>query len=277
MKRRENKKGSDGRMAFLQANIYSDTLGMEVMIDVILPQQTHKKFGSNSVGATEDVPVLYLLHGMGGNHSVWQRRTSIERYVKDLGIAVIMPSTDLAWYTDTQYDMKYWTFISEELPQLCHELFPQLTTKREKTFAAGLSMGGFGALKLGLLCPEKFAGIAAMSGMLTLVEAKEQLFQVRDASYWRGIFGPEETWRTSENDFTYQITHYQKEQKSKFFICCGTEDDLLLSSQIVVDLMQKNDFDVTFKTGPGAHEWQFWDTWIQKVLSWMQEIMQQAN
>ena len=147
-------------MAFLQANIYSNTLGMELMIDVILPQQTYKKFGSNSVGATEDVPVLYLLHGMGGNHSVWQRRTSIERYVKDLGIAVIMPSTDLAWYTDTQYDMKYWTFISEELPQLCHELFPQLTTNREKTFAAGLSMGGFGALKLGLLCPEKFAGIA---------------------------------------------------------------------------------------------------------------------
>ncbi len=93
-------------MAFLQANIYSNTLGMEVMIDVILPQQTYKKFGSNSVGATEDVPVLYLLHGMGGNHSVWHRRTSIERYVKDLGIAVIMPSTDLAWYTDTQYDMK---------------------------------------------------------------------------------------------------------------------------------------------------------------------------
>lgn len=264
-------------MAFLQANIYSNTLGMEVMIDIILPQQTYKKFGSNSVGATEDVPVLYLLHGMGGNHSVWHRRTSIERYVKDLEIAVIMPSTDLAWYTDTQYDMKYWTFISEELPQLCHELFPQLTIKREKTFAAGLSMGGFGALKLGLLCPEKFAGIVAMSGMLTLVEAKEQLFQVRDASYWRGIFGPEETWRTSENDFTYQITHYQKEQKSKFFICCGTEDELLLSSQIVVDLMQKNDFDVTFKTGPGAHEWQFWDTWIQTVLSWMQEIMQQAN
>ena len=124
-------------MAFLQANIYSNTLGMEVMIDVILPQQTYKKFGSNSVGATEDVPALYLLHGMGGNHSVWHRRTSIERYVKDLGIAVIMPSTDLAWYTDTQYDMKYWTFISEELPQLCHELFPQLTTKRAKTFAAG--------------------------------------------------------------------------------------------------------------------------------------------
>ena len=56
----------------------------------------------------------------------------LKRYAADYGLAVIMPSTDLGWYTDTTYDMKYWTFISEELPEICHELFPQLTTKREK-------------------------------------------------------------------------------------------------------------------------------------------------
>lgn len=88
--------------------------------------------GTSTQAALTDIPVLYLLHGMGGNHSVWARRTSIERYVADLGIAVIMPSTDLAWYTDTQYDMNYWTFMSEELPRICHQLFPQLSTKREK-------------------------------------------------------------------------------------------------------------------------------------------------
>lgn len=81
---------------------------------------------------------------MNGNHSVWQRRTSIERYAAEYQLAVIMPSTDLGWYTDTTYEMKYWTFIAEELPQICHELFPQLTQKREKTFAAGLSMGAMG-------------------------------------------------------------------------------------------------------------------------------------
>ena len=147
-------------MAFLQANIYSNLLEMEVNVNVILPQETVKKVGTSTQAALTDIPVLYLLHGMGGNHSVWARRTSIERYVADLGIAVIMPSTDLAWYTDTQYDMNYWTFISEELPRICHQLFPQLSTKREKTFAAGLSMGGYGALKLGLAKPESFAAVA---------------------------------------------------------------------------------------------------------------------
>ena len=122
-------------MAFLQANIYSNVLEMEVNVNVILPQETVKKVGTSTQAALTDIPVLYLLHGMGGNHSVWARRTSIERYVADLGIAVIMPSTDLAWYTDTQYDMNYWTFISEELPRICHQLFPQLSTKREKILA----------------------------------------------------------------------------------------------------------------------------------------------
>ena len=105
-------------MAFLQANIYSNVLEMEVNVNVILPQETVKKVGTSTQAALTDIPVLYLLHGMGGNHSVWARRTSIERYVADLGIAVIMPSTDLAWFTDTQYDMNYWTFISEELPKI---------------------------------------------------------------------------------------------------------------------------------------------------------------
>lgn len=93
-------------MAFIQANIYSNVLEMEVNLNVILPQTTNKVIGTSSQQATTDVPVLYLLHGMGGNHSVWERRTSIERYVADHGLAVIMPSTDLGWYTDTAYDMK---------------------------------------------------------------------------------------------------------------------------------------------------------------------------
>ena len=102
-------------MAFLQANIYSNVLEMEVMIDVILPQSTKKKIGTQSQSTGTDLPVLYLLHGMNGNHSVWQRRTSIERYAAEYQLAVIMPSTDLGWYTDTIYEMKYWTFIAEEL------------------------------------------------------------------------------------------------------------------------------------------------------------------
>ena len=190
-------------MAFLQANIYSNVLEMEVMIDVILPQSTKKKIGTQSQSTGTDLPVLYLLHGMNGNHSVWQRRTSIERYAAEYQLAVIMPSTDLGWYTDTTYEMKYWTFIAEELPQICHELFPQLTQKREKTFAAGLSMGGYGAVKLGLRKPDQFAAVASLSGALALAESTDSLLQLRSQAYWEGIFGPLEQFKGSENDLIH--------------------------------------------------------------------------
>ena len=219
-------------MAFLQANIYSNVLEMEVNVNVILPQETVKKVGTSTQAALTDIPVLYLLHGMGGNHSVWARRTSIERYVADLGIAVIMPSTDLAWYTDTQYDMNYWTFISEELPKICHQLFPQLSTKREKTFAAGLSMGGYGALKLGLAKPESFAAVASLSGAVSLSSTSfGELLKVRKRSYWEGIFGPLDQIEGSIHDPLYLLQQLVESQTEmpQFYLCCG-EQDMLLSA-----------------------------------------------
>lgn len=258
-------------VALLQANIYSNVLEMEVLMDVILPQRTEKKIGTASKGQLTDVPVMYLLHGMGGNHSVWQRRTSIERYVADLGLAVIMPSTDLGWYTDTTYDMKYWTFISEELPEICHELFPQLTTKREKTFAVGLSMGGYGALKLGLARPENFGAVASLSGAVDLAGRVEDLLALRGKAYWEGIFGPLEKVPGSVNDPMYLLKQLvdEKKQAPKIYLCCGEEDMLLHANKNMAAALEKNQLEYQFETGPGNHNWIFWDAWIQKVLAWL--------
>jgi putative tributyrin esterase len=258
-------------MALLQANIYSNVLEMEVCMNVILPQQTEKKIGTNSKGGVTDIPVLYLLHGMGGNHSVWERRTSIERYVADLGLAVVMPSTDLAWYTDTQYDMNYWTFVSEELPEICHQLFPQLSTKREKTFAAGLSMGGYGAVKLGLLKPEKFAAIASLSGAVNIAGGIHEMLHIRGQKYWEGIFGPVDQIAGSENDLLFLLSEAANHQKElpAFYLCCGEQDPLLIASQQLAKEFTKYQVTHEFHSGPGEHNWLFWDQWIQKVLAWL--------
>ena len=89
----------------------------------------------------------------GGNHSVWERLTSIERYVSDYQMAVIMPSTDLAWYTDTTYDISTGPLLQKSYRKSAESCFLSLSSDREKTFAAGLSMGGYGAVKLGLRKP----------------------------------------------------------------------------------------------------------------------------
>lgn len=259
-------------MAFLQVNVYSNVLQMEVAMNVILPQTTHKKIGTETIGVNEDVPVLYLLHGMGGNHSVWERRTSIERYVAEYQMAVVMPSTDLGFYTDTTYDMNYWTFVSEELPTIVHELFPQLTHKREKTFAAGLSMGGYGALKLGLAKPENFAAVASLSGAVVLSDV-ESLLLVRNEAYWQGIFGPLDQIKGSKNDPLRLLDELVDSGKTapRFFLACGTEDDLYPASQYMAHKMKQKNLNVTFEEGTGKHDWVFWDTWIKRVLEWSNE------
>ena len=260
-------------MAFIQANIYSNVLEMEVNLNVILPQTTNKVIGTSSQQATTDVPVLYLLHGMGGNHSVWERRTSIERYVADHGLAVIMPSTDLGWYTDTAYDMKYWTFISEELPEICHELFPQLTTKREKTYAAGLSMGGYGALKLGLAKPENFAAIISLSGAISVGNRMDDLLMIRKAKFWEGVFGPLDQIKGSVNDPQYLLEELVKSDKTapRIYLACGESDFLYQANQEMTDSLKANGIGVTFEHGPGEPNWVFWDQWIQRALDWLFE------
>lgn len=137
-------------MALLHVDFFSDVLGMCTSADVILPQQTSGQIGMEGKGAEGKLKTMYLLHGMSDDQTIWQRRTSIERYVSQLGIAVVMPTTHLAFYTDTTYGMRYWTYISEELPKICREFFPQMSDKKEDNLAAGLSMGGYGAWKLGL-------------------------------------------------------------------------------------------------------------------------------
>ncbi|HAP8594584.1 TPA: esterase family protein [Enterococcus faecium] len=260
-------------MAFIQANIYSNVLEMEVNLNVILPQTTKKVIGTSSEQETTDIPVLYLLHGMGGNHSVWERRTSIERYVANYGLAVIMPSTDLGWYTDTVYDMKYWTFIAEELPEICHELFPQLTRKREKTYAAGLSMGGYGALKLGLAKSENFAAVISLSGAVSVGNRMDDLLMVRKASFWEGIFGPLDQIEGSKNDPQYLLKELVKSGKPvpRFYMACGESDFLYQANQEMVSAMQEQGLAVTFEQGPGDHNWIFWDQWIQLALAWLME------
>ena len=136
-------------MALLHVNFYSRTLERETQMDVILPEAAKKLIGMEGV-ATRQCKTLYLLHGMSDDQTIWQRRTSIERYAAAYGLAVVMPTTDLGWYTDMYRGDKYFAFITCELPAVCRDLFPMMSPRREDTYVAGLSMGGYGALKCAL-------------------------------------------------------------------------------------------------------------------------------
>lgn len=253
-------------MALIHANFFSRTLGMERQVDVILPQAVNG-VGQSGVKSDKKVPVLYLLHGGSDDQTIWQRRTSIERYAVAKGLAVVMPATDLGFYTDQKYGYDYYQYFSKELPELIAVFFPMISTKREDTFVAGLSMGGFGALKLGINCPERFSYAASLSGLVDPVWEYENRDNV---DFHINNFGTLEELKGSINDLPamLEIQLKNKVKLPNFFMACGTEDFLYVPNVLFRDRFKER-INLFYYEEPGTHEWGFWDRNIQKVLDWL--------
>lgn len=252
-------------MAFIQCNLYSESLGMAVSVNVVLPQTTFSQIGMSGTKRESGTPVLYLLHGLSDDHTIWMRRTSIERYAAELGLAVVMPCVNRSFYCDTPDGMKFWKYVSEELPALVPTFF-QVSSKREDTFVAGLSMGGFGAFKLAFNCPEKFAAAASLSGSLSnewLLETNPTLF--------RNDFGTPEQLKGSVNDLYAKSEELVKSGKPRpmLYQVCGTEDFLYDVNCSFRDHLRKIGYDAVWKQGPGTHCWEFWDREIRDILKWL--------
>lgn len=259
-------------MALLHVDFYSETLGMCVNMDVLLPQQTYTQIGLEGKRREGKYPVMYLLHGMSDDHTIWQRRTSIERYASELGIAVVMPTTHLGWYTDTAYGMNYFTFLSRELPLICRDFFPNMSDRPQDTLAAGLSMGGYGAWKLALAVPETFGAGASLSGALHMAGNKRLLSELTTPRrrFWEGIFGDPGHIGGTENDLLYLAEKQKASGRPlpRLFAWCGTEDFLYEENKYAWNYMQNLGFDVCCRESAGDHRWEYWDEHIQDILKW---------
>lgn len=256
-------------MALLQVDFYSNVIGMCMQMDVILPQKVDKNLEANIKSSDEKYPTLYLLHGMGGNNTSWIRRSSIERYVDEMGIAVVMPTTHLGWYTDMYHGHKFWTFISGELPAICHEFFPRMSERREDNFVAGLSMGGYGAFKLALGCSERFCGAASLSGALDSSDLGN--IDTSTVDFFENVFGPLDKVKGSDNDLFALATKLKESGKPlpKLYMWCGTEDFLYNGNRAMKEHLEKLGFDLTYEESAGDHQWKYWDEKIQDVLKWL--------
>ena len=255
-------------MALIQCDFHSDVLGMASSMNVILPQQSTTQIGMAGGTSKAQYPVLYLLHGLSDDHSIWGRRTSIERYVAGMNLAVVMPNVHRSFYADMKNGGRYWEFISEELPQIVKSFFP-VSSRREDTFAAGLSMGGYGAFKLALRCPEKFAAAASLSGAADIYGLwKENDNFDKDMNL---IFGTKEEFLDSENDL-FKLSLELKESGRNIpmlFQACGTEDFLYEGNLKFRDYLRNLGYDLHYQESPGTHCWDFWDDNIQDVLKWL--------
>ncbi|REC93598.1 alpha/beta hydrolase [Kushneria indalinina] len=241
-------------MAQLTCRFASQILDVTLSLNAIVPE--HAKAPS---------PVLYLLHGLSEDDSAWQRFSAIERYAESYGIAVIMPQVGRSYYTDMAFGPAWYRFLSEELPVISERLFP-ISTRREETFVAGLSMGGYGAFKWALREPERFAAAASLSGSLDIVAVGQ-----RDTPPPEYPLIFDRNPAGTDDDLFALLTRYRTPQPCQpaLFQWCGREDFLYEDNLRFKEAAQQSALALEWHDGPGDHQWRYWDRQIQRVLKWL--------
>lgn len=260
-------------MAIIEVNFISKCLMRTVTFNAIIPVD---KFGLQAENAEQKpLKTLYLLHGIFGNYTDWVNGTRIQAWAEANDLAVIMPSGENRFYlNDEKSGELYGEFIGKELVEFTRKLFP-LSDKREDTFIAGLSMGGYGAIRNGLKYAENFGCVIGLSAALVHDTWKDAdnsapIFTFR-RNYYEAIFGEYDKVKGSDKDPKALLLKLKEEGRPvpKMYLCCGTEDGLVTANRDFRDFLNENGVDLTYVEGPGKHDWVFWDTYIKKVLDWL--------
>jgi putative tributyrin esterase len=256
-------------MALIHCNFFSKCLGIQTNAYIILPEPEGFREGDAPVSEKILYPALYLLHGQSDNYTGWQRRTSIERYVAKKNLAVIMPDANRSFYQDLPSGYKYFKYLNEELPFLIERMFP-VSPKREHRFVAGLSMGGYGAFKLGLTSPEKYGAIASLSGALNFARHDERAYSFFDGEL-QSYFKNSLEIKDSASDLFYLCNKFSEKgiKQPAIYQCCGTEDALYKENQDFFSHAKRLGLEITFEESQGEHNWIYWDKAIQEVLNWL--------
>jgi putative tributyrin esterase len=206
-------------MAWLHVHLHSEALRMPVPMEVLLPQRLSDDTNPNL--RTDRYSTLYLLHDMGDDHTSWIRKSAVERMVEGLPLAVVMPAGHKGWYTDMIYGRDYFRFITEELPVLCERIFP-LSGAREERFIAGAGMGGYGAVKAGLLASHMFSTAASFFADVEV----ERIWDKLDPRMAHDIFGERAGLEGSSHDlFTAaeQLVQSDKPKPQLYMWSAGDE------------------------------------------------------
>ena len=242
-------------MALLKFNFFSTSLLMQTEVNVIMPQK------DVIVNNGENYKCLYLLHGLSDNYSIWLRRTSIERYADKYGICVVMPSGGRSFYFNQANGENYYDFIAKELPQRINEFF-KVSNRREDRYIAGVSMGGYGAIKIALKECDSFC---AAAGLSSVADIKTELFKDHLNNLLNG-----NVEKIHENDLYHLIKEKENEvNKPRLYSWCGTEDFLYKDNIEFKTYMEKYNYDFTYRESSGDHGWEYWDKEILAVLEWM--------
>jgi putative tributyrin esterase len=243
-------------MALIRVDFAAETLELGTAMTVVLPEDVDAP-----------PPVVYLLHGLTDDDTAWTRFTSIERYAAARGVAVVMPQVHRSFYANEAYGMRFWDFLTGELPETVDRFF-KVSTSRADTFVAGLSMGGYGAFKWALREPQRFAAAAAMSGALDLAYIQEFDLRPHIRALVARVF-PDRKVAGTDEDLMRLVREADPASLPRLMLRCGAEDHLVKQNERFVAACAAAGVALDAEFGPGGHEWSYWDKQIQVVLDFM--------
>ncbi len=239
-------------MAFCQVQWHSKVLGKALGLNVILPEVGKPPY-----------PVFYLLHGLSDDHTIWHRRTRLEWYVRDLPLIVVMPDGFRGFYTNHENGPAFATYMAEELPAFVERAFPARRDRAGRCIG-GLSMGGYGALRLALGYPEVYASAHSHSGALAFGHDPLQL-NTSFSREWQMVIGDAPAG-SAHDLFALAETRRREGNAPALRIDCGTEDFLIEPNRRFTAHLKTIGLDHEYAEFPGAHSWDYWDLHIQEAL-----------
>jgi enterochelin esterase-like enzyme len=245
--------------------IQSKILDREVKYSVMLPASYHT--------FNKDYPVIYLLHGFGGNQESWLNRCNIAQlvdsllYLGDIGEFIyVMPDAGNSYYINS-YDNsnRYYDFFIEEFVPTIDSLFHTQNRKNSRILM-GLSMGGYGSIILALKNPELFGMVIALSPSVRNQEMFENLAQEKYDNFFGPVYGPGLTgdnritshWKKNSPYFLVDSSTAESYSGINWYIDCGLYDDFLPASEAFHQLLLQYRIPHEFHIRPGEHNWAYW-------------------
>lgn len=263
-------------MATFDVSFFSNALGRIAPMTAIVPIERPSQFGGGTgKPSAERFRAVYLLHGFSGTHTDWIRGSRIEQLAMAHNVAVFMPSGENAFYLDdTVRNARYEQLLCEDIIDFTRAVFP-LSDRREDTTIGGFSMGGYGALRNGLKRSDVFGNIIAFSSAILKDEMahmkKDAPNPVAPYSYYEHTFGDLSKFAGSDKDLEALAQAVLTEHKPfpNLYMACGTEDFGITQNRGYHSYLEGIGFKHIYKESAGAHNWAFWDEYIEKALVWL--------
>ena len=240
-------------MAFATINYFSRSLQKASSFNIVFPEDA---------AATRPWAVFYLLHGLSDDHTIWMRRTSIERYVAGLPLAVVMPDGGRGWYTNAAEGYAYEDDLVKDVVGLVDRTFP-VRAERAGRCIGGLSMGGYGAVKVGLKHHDMFASVNSHSGAVGFPRLDPDKPPPFGAEFTR-IFG--KSPRGGREDPYAIVEQVDHGKLPALRIDCGTEDFLLEQNRGFHKHLESLHIAHEYQEFPGGHEWPYWEKHVEETL-----------